>query len=345
MEQYAGLDVSLEETFVCVVDREGRKVWSGKCESTPAAIDRTLRSKARQLVRVGLESGPLSTWHWHGLRELGQPVVCLDARHAHAALSVQSNKTDANDAEGLAQITRTGWYREVQVKSLDSHLMRTLIGSRRLLVDMRTRITNHLRGILKTFGLVVGKVSGQAFIQRVQELTNDNNELGLTVSSLVISLERIAEQILVMESRIKKRAREDEVCRRLMTVPGVGPMTALAFISVIDDPGRFPKSSSVGAYLGLTPRRYQSGEVDRNGRISKCGDKLLRYHLFEAATTLLTRVAKWSRVKAWAMGIAKRRGSKKAKVALARKLAVIMHRIWLDGANFRWSDKPQPSAS
>lgn len=340
MGHYVGLDVSLETTFVCVVDVEGKKIWSGKCESTPQAIERTLRSKAPRLVRVSLESGPLSTWHWHGLDELGVPVVCIDARHANAALSVQSNKTDANDAAGLAQITRTGWYREVKVKSLESHLMRSLIGSRKLLVDMRVRIINNLRGTLKTFGLVVGKASGRSFIKRVQELSNGNHELGMTVSSMVLALESITEQIEFMEARIKKKARDNEVCRRLMSVPGVGPMTALAFTSVIDDPKRFSKSSSVGAYLGLTPRRYQSGEVDRNGRISKCGDKLLRYYLYEAATTLLTRVVKWSRPKAWAMGVAKRRGSKKARVALARKLAVIMHRIWLDGTTFRW---PQPA--
>jgi len=327
-----------------VVDGEGNKVWLGKCASNPRAIDRTLRSKAPQLVRVGLESGPLSTWHWHGLKDLGQPVVCLDARHANAALSVQSNKTDANDAEGLAQITRTGWYREVKVKSLESHLTRCLISSRRLLVDMRTRIINNLRGILKTFGLVVGKASGRDFIERVKELSSGNYVLSMTVTSLLLALESLSEQILVMESRIKKKAKDSEDCRRLMTVPGVGPMTALAFTSVIDDPKRFAKSASVGAYLGLTPRRYQSGEVDRNGRISKCGDKLLRYYLFEAATTLLTRVVKWSRIKAWAMGVSKRRGSKKARVALARKLAVIMHRIWLDGTTFRWSEKPPQAA-
>jgi len=264
-------------------------------------------------------------------------VVCLDARHAKAALSMQVNKTDANDAHGLAQIVRTGWYREVEVKSVDAHLVRTLLISRSKLVEVRTKLSNQLRGILKTFGLVVGKTSGRAFEKRVRELTAGDIALESVIDSLLSVWRCTCEQVQALDRQILAHARADEVCRRLMTAPGIGPVIALAYKAVIDDPGRFKNSSSVGAYLGLTPRRYQSGEVDRSGRISKCGDALLRTYLYEAANVILSRVGKWSQLKAWGVKLSRRIGTKKAKVAMARKLAVILHRMWTDGTDFRWS--------
>jgi len=267
----------------------------------------------------------------------GLPVVCLDARHAKAALSMQVNKTDANDAHGLAQIVRTGWYREVEVKSVDAHLVRTLLISRSKLVEVRTKLSNQLRGILKTFGLVVGKTSGRAFEKRVRELTAGDIALESVIDSLLSVWRCTCEQVQALDRQILAHARADEVCRRLMTAPGIGPVIALAYKAVIDDPGRFKNSSSVGAYLGLTPRRYQSGEVDRSGRISKCGDALLRTYLYEAANVILSRVGKWSQLKAWGVKLSRRIGTKKAKVAMARKLAVILHRMWTDGTDFRWS--------
>lgn len=337
MAHYVGLDVSLEETSICVVDEQGQKVWQGKTSSQPEVIARVLQRRAPEAVKVGFETGSLSTWHWHEFKRLGLPAVCLDARHAKAALSMQVNKTDANDAHGLAQIVRTGWYREVRVKSIDAHLIRTLLISRSKLVEMRTKLSNHLRGILKTFGLVVGKTRGGAFEMRVRELTAGKVELESIMDSLLTVWRCTCEQIRVLDRQILAHARADEVCRRLMTAPGIGPVIALAYRAVIDDPSRFKNSSSVGAYLGLTPRRYQSGEVDRSGRISKCGDALLRTYLYEAANTILGRVRKWSNLKAWGTRLARRIGTKKAKVAMARKLAVILHRMWVDETDFRWS--------
>lgn len=337
MAHYVGLDVSLEETSICVIDESGHKVWQGKSSSEPAAIAKRVRLHAPEAVKVGFETGPLCTWHWHELKELGLPVVCLDARHAKAALSMQVNKTDTNDAYGLAQIVRTGWYREVGVKSIDSHLIRTLLISRSKLVDVRTKLSNHLRGILKTFGLIVGKTSGGAFEKRVRELTTGNIALESIMDSLLSVWRCTCEQIQVLDRQILSHARADEVCHRLMTAPGIGPVTALAYRAVIDDPSRFKNSSSVGAYLGLTPTRYQSGEVDRSGRISKCGDALMRTYLYEAANTILSRVSKWSSLKAWGVRLARRIGTKKAKVAMARKLAVILHSMWTSGNDFRWS--------
>jgi transposase len=338
MAHYVGLDVSLEETSICVIGEEGQKVWQGKSSSKPAAIAKVVARRSPDVVKVGFESGPLSTWHWHELRALGLPVVCLDARQAKAALSLQVNKTDANDAHGLAQIVRTGWYRAVEVKSIDAHLVRTLLIARSKLVEVRTKLSNQLRGILKTFGLIVGKVSGGAFDKRVRQLAVGNVRLESTIESLLIVWRCTSDQIERLDREIRTHARGDEVCRRLMTAPGVGPITALAYKAVIDNPRRFRRSSTVGAYLGLTPRRYQSGEVDRTGRISKCGDGLLRSYLYEASNVILNRVSKWSKLKAWGVRLARTRGVKRAKVAMARKLAVILHRMWLDGTDFRWSE-------
>jgi transposase len=337
MSHYVGLDVSSDETSICVIDEDGRMIWQGKSSSEPDEIAKQVKLHAPEVTRVGFETGPLSTWHWHELRGIGLPVVCLDARHAKAALSLQVNKTDANDAHGLAQIVRTGWYRKVEIKSIEAHLVRTLLVSRSKLVEVRTGLSNQMRGILKTFGLMVGKTSGGAFEKRVRELISGNIELESIIDSLLSVWRSTCEQIHVLNRQILIHARTDSVCRRLMTAPGIGPVTALAYRAVIDDPGRFKKSSSVGAYLGLTPRRYQSGEVDRSGGISKCGDGLMRGYLFEAATVIFSRVRKWSSLKAWGVRLAKRIGAKKAKVAIARKLAVILHRMWIDQTDFRWS--------
>ena len=269
---------------------------------------------------------------------MGLPVVCLDARHAKAALSIQVNKTDTNDAYGLAQIVRTGWYKEVEVKSMDAHLIRTLVSARSNLVELRTKLSTHLRGILKTFGLFVGKAWNGAFESRVRELCHGIVDLESVIEAQLAAWRSICEQIENLDRQIMVYVRDDQVCRRLMSAPGVGPITVLTFKAVIDDPGRFTKSSSVGAYLGLTSRRYQSGEVDKTGRISKCGDALLRHYLYEAANVVLSRVRKWSKLKAWGMKLSKRIGNRKARVAVARKLAVILHRMWVDNTDFKWSN-------
>jgi len=338
MNQFVGLDVSQNITHVCVIDGDGKKSWQGKCESTPEAIADAIRAKAPGAARIGLESGPLSTWHWHALKAMGLPVICLDARHAKATMSGQVNKTDKNDAYGLAQIVKAGWYREVSVKSLDSHTVRSMLGARAQLVGMRVEVSNQIGGVLKTFGVVLKRRTGLPFEELVIDACGRGDCLAVhTVRSLLSVYSGLKEQIRALDRELFMYAKGSEVCRRLMTIPGIGALTAIAFVTAIDDPSKFGKSSSVGAYLGLTPRRYQSGEVDRNGGISKCGDALVRAYLYEAATTLLTRVEKWSALKAWGVRLAKRNGMKKATVAVARKLAVIMHRMWMDGEAFRWS--------
>jgi transposase len=242
-----------------------------------------------------------------------------------------------NDAAGLAQIVRTGWYRQVEVKSLACHEVRAVLLARARLVASRRDVENQMRGLLKPFGLLVGKVRGKGFEGRVRELVADAPAMAEVMDALLLARRALCAQIARLDVRVQALAKAVAPCRRLMTVPGVGPITALAYVTAIDDPGRFRKGRSVGAYLGLTPRRYQSGEVDRAGRISKCGDGLVRTLLFEAAGVLLTRVQRMSPLKAWGLRLAKRIGAKKAKVAVARKLAVILHCMWTDGTEFWWT--------
>jgi transposase len=342
-QHYVGLDVSLETTSICVVDQNGATVWRGKCSTEPQPICETVRKHAPGLVRVGLETGQLSNWLTLELRKQGLPIVCLDARHAKAALSLQVNKTDANDAHGLAQVVRTGWFREVAIKSMDAQTLRMLLMARAQLVSQRQAIGNNIRGLLKTFGLVIARGSNGPFASRVREAIADNATLAMIVEPLLLAWQALREQIANFDRQINLRAKTDTAARRLMTIPGVGVVVSLAYIAVIDDPGRFKRATSVGAYLGLTPRRYQSGEVDKAGSISKCGDGLLRSYLFEAANVLLSRDARSSKLKTWGLALASRIGMRRAKVAVARKLSVIMHRVWRDDRDFDWGDA-QPGA-
>jgi transposase len=337
MEQYVGLDVSLKETAVCVLDERGERVWQGKCSSAPDDIEAVIRRRAPGAVRIALETGPLCVWHWHALREAGLPVVCLHARHAKAALMMQLNKTDPNDAFGLAQIVRCGWYREVEVKSLDSHRVRLLLSARRKYVTIRTTLYNQIRGLLKTFGVVLDPGKGGSFVRQVEGKLPADTMVRTVIESLLTAWRSITAELDKLDQAIEKAAKESSVAQTLMTVPGVGAVTAMAYVATVDSPERFSKGKDVGAYLGLTPRRYQSGEVDRVGRISKCGDSMLRALLFEAAHALLTRVRHKSALRSWGLAIARRTGPAKAKVAVARKLAVIMHRMWSDGTSFRFA--------
>ena len=339
MEQYVGLDVSLQQTAVCVVDQTGKIIREATIPSDPEAIAAFIKVNAKKVVRIGLESGPTSTWLWTELDRIGLPVICIDARHAKAALKMQINKSDRNDAAGIARIMQTGWYREVRVKDLDSHAIKALLVGRALLVKIKRDLENQIRGLLKNLGLVIGRAKMNTFASRAKELIEGKPALIAVVGPLLKAREVIEQQIADLDRKVMRLARSDDQVRRFMTTPGIGPITALCYLATIDDPTRFSKSRNVGAYIGLTTRRYASGEIDWTGRISKCGDKLLRSYLYEAANVLLTRVAKWSALKAWGMRIAKRSGIRKAKVAVARKLAVILHRMWINGSEFQWSSK------
>jgi transposase len=339
MEYYIGLDVSLKQTSICVVDQMGSVVREGVIDSDPEAIAAFVRSKAPGAVRIGIETGPTTTWLWTELKRLGLPVICIDARHAKAVLKMQINKSDRNDAAGIARIMQTGWFKEVRVKDLDSHSVRALLASRALLVKIKRDLENQVRGLLKNLGLVIGRAKFNVFAVRAEELIEGRLELVAAVRPLLEARQAIEQQVDGLDRKVLKLARRDAQVRKFMTAPGIGPITALCFKATIDDPARFKRSRSVGAYVGLTSRRHASGEIDWSGRISKCGDAMLRMYLFEAAGVLLTRVPKWSALKAWGTRLIKRNGLRKAKVAVARKLAVILHRMWTEGTEFNWSKK------
>ncbi|MDA9544757.1 transposase [Bradyrhizobium sp. CCBAU 45321] len=344
MKHYAGLDVSVKETSLCIVDETGRICREVKVESHPEDLLAVLNDPTWRFDRIGLEAGPLSQWLFSGLAEAGLPATCIETRHAKAFLKAQVNKSDRNDARGIAQMMRVGLFRPVHVKTLTSQKRRVLLAGRKLLQEKAIAIENDIRGLLRNFGLKVGIVGVIGFEQRIHELTVGQPELTELMEPLLVARRVLREQFTRLHRNVLLLARESEVCRRLMTIPGVGPVTSLAFISTIDVPARFKSSKAVGPSLGLTPVLNQSGESHRIGRISLCGDQAMRALLYEAAQVMLTRVQKWSWLKAWAMQIAKRRGQQKAIVALARRLAVIMHRIWSDGTEFRWTREVSPAA-
>jgi transposase len=337
MDHFAGLDVSVRETSVCIVDDTGRIVREVKVPSEPVALLAVLTNPAYRFKRIGLEAGPLSQWLFSALAEAGLPVICVETRHMRAVVQAQINKTDRNDARGIAQMMRVGLYRPVHVKTLRSQKLRMLLTHRKLLQSKAIAIDNDLRATLRNFGLKVGVVGRMKFEARIKELVENLPDFAVLVEPLLIVRKALREQIGILHRRLLAVVRDDDVCRRLMTVAGVGPVVALTYRATVDVPARFRNSKAVGAVFGLTPSKYQSGESDRTGRISRCGDEMVRMMLYEAAQIMLVRSAKWSWLKAWAMKIARHRGMKKAIVALARRLAVIMHRIWVDGTEFRWT--------
>ncbi len=345
MKYYVGLDVSVKETSVCVVDEVGKIVRELKVPSHPEDLVGVLTDGSRRLERIGLEAGPLSQWLFSGLANAGLPVVCIETRHTKAFLKAQVNKSDRSDARGIAQMMRVNLFRPVHVKTLTSQKRRALLTARKILQDKAIAIENDIRGLLRNFGLKVGPVGLSTFDERIRELTEGMPELIEIMEPLLSARQKLREMFAKLHRRLLLVARGDGVCRRLMTIPGVGPVVSLAFSATIDIPARFKNSRAVGPSLGLTPVLNQSGESHRVGRVSLCGDAMMRALLYEAAQVMITRVKKWSSLKAWAMNVVRRRGLKKAIVALARRLAVIMHRIWIDGSVFRWTNKTLPTTT
>lgn len=333
MEEYIGLDVSMKETAVSI-RRDGKRIWRGKCASHPAVIANLLRQQAPSATRVVFETGPLSVWFYHALRAAGLPAICIDARHAKAALDMAANKTDANDADGLAHLAEIGFYREVRVKGFDSMLTRTLVSARTRLVRITTELSNQIRGLMKTFGLVVPAGKGGKFEEHVRELLVDRRSLAAIVLPILEAWQSMRLRAAELGRQLIANARKSEACQLLMSIPGVGTVTATSFTTAIEDPNNFKKSRSVGAWLGLTTRRYQSGQVDYDGHISRRGDRHVRSLLYEAATVILTRSSAESALRTWGLNLRKRVGFKRAAVAVARKLAVTMHAMLKSGEMF-----------
>jgi transposase len=345
MKYFAGMDVSLEETAICVVDESGRIVKEGRAASEPQALCEALRKVDLPLERIGLEACSLAAWLYDGIRAEGLPAICIETRQANAAMKTMPNKTDRNDARALAQIMRTGWYRQVHVKSQQCRLWRSLLIARRTVLNEMRTIENVVRSILREAGIKLGTPSRAAFADRVRELTGADTVIMALVEPLLAIMATMLREFGRLTKQVLNIARKEQVCRRLMGVPGVGPITALAFRATIDQPDRFRRSRDVGAHLGLTPARYQSGETDIQGKVSRCGDELARTALYEAAHSLLVLSKKWSSLRAWGMNVAKRRGMARARVAVARKLAVILHRMWSDATEFRFGKEAGPASA
>ncbi len=339
MEHYAGLDVSLELTSLCVVDAQGHVVREAKVASEPEALIGFLRAQELEIGRIGLEAGPLSQWLHAGLVAADFEVVLLETRHVKAALSAMTVKTDRRDARGIAQLLRLGWYRPVHAKSASAQEVRSLLTARKLIQCKLLDIESGIRGVLRGFGLKVGPISRGRFDMRVRELVAGQPILETVTGAMLAARAALATEFKRLHCELLGLVRADPVCRRLMSVPGVGAVVAITFRSGVDDPARFRRSRDVGPHFGLTPRKYQSGEIDVTGSISKVGDRMVRTALYEAASVMLTRTVRMSPLKSWAIAVAKRRGAKKARVALARKLGVILHRMWVDGTDFRWTNE------
>ncbi len=337
MERYfSGLDVSKDETAICIRDHDGRSVLTTKKATDADAITDALSASGLPIVTVVMETGRMANWLYHELAGRGVPIVCVDARQAHAVLSQMHNKTDANDAAMLADLARTGFYRKVIVKSQDAQERRALLRAREVAIKTRMNVENTIRGLLASFGVVFPR-----HLRTFEQRTADAVARAPMLTDIILPLLRIRtealRQVAQLSKAMRRHAREDEACRRLMSIPGVGAVSAVTFVATIDNPARFRRSRSVGAYAGLTSRRFQSGEMDYGGRISRRGDQMLRTVLYEAANSLLCRAKAVSGqgLKDWATALKKRTSHKKAVVALARKLAVIMHAIWRDGTTFK----------
>jgi transposase len=327
-----------------VVDGSGKIVREGQAASEPEALLGWFGALPARPARIGLEAGPLSQWLYAALAAAGLSAALLETRQVRAMAKGNPVKSDRNDARQLAQLVRLGWFRPVHCKSVAAQEVRALLGARKLLLSKRIDVEMSLRGILRGFGLKVGPTTPQRFAARIGELVAGQATLSALAAALLAAHAVLLRELSGLEKRVRRLAREDARVRLLMSAPGVGTIVALTYVAAIDDPGRFKTSKAVGAHFGLTPTKYQSGETDSSGPISKIGDASVRTALYEAAHVVLTRPVKGGALKSWALKLAKKRGLKRATVALARKLAVILHRMWVDGAAFGQA-RPEPVAA
>jgi transposase len=337
MTYYAGLDVSLRSTNICVIDDQGELLAEGKADAEVADIVAFLDELDVDISEVGLEAGTLTQYLTYGLQFAGYDVVCMEARQVKAALSAMRNKTDKHDARGIAQLLRSGWYSRVHIKSMESHRIRALLTSRKAVLSKCIDLEQEIRGIFKVFGIKLPPRLGHgSFDPKVRPLIEADEALSQSLLPMLDARLVLYRTFRELDNRTRHLANDDPVCQLFMTAPGVGFITSLTYKAGVDDPTRFKRSRTVAAHFGLTPRRFQSGELDLEGHISRCGDADVRSTRYTAANAMLTRSSQWSSLKAWGMKLAKTRGHKKAVIAVARKLAVILHRMWIDDTQFRW---------
>lgn len=344
MKYYAGLDVSNAETSICIVDQDNNIVKEAKVSSDPESIHRYLQKTSLQFEKIGLEAGALSHWLVTGLRKQRWNVICIDSRFMAAILSVNVNKTDRNDARAISNAMRCNNYKEVHIKSIESIKINCLLTARKALVHQKTQLSNTIRGILKTFGIKLpkGMKSVREAIKKsisFDEFSPEEHKISShvdwsVIETLIVSCEKAEEQLAILEHKLASLAQNDRVVKRFLTHPGVGPVTALTYKAEIDDPKRFKKSRSVGAYLGMTPRQFSSGETIKQGRVSKQGSSEARALLHEAGVVLITRTKKQSKLKTWGLKKKRKLKTQKASMAVGRKIAINLHRMWIEEKDF-----------
>lgn len=336
---YVGLDVSSKETAICIVDYGGNIIHEAMVSTEPLIIGAYLKNTELACEKIGIEANNLAIWLYWKLTEFGYPIICVETHQTSAFMSAQKMKTDKNDARGIAQMMRCDMYRKVHVKSDESQRLKMIVNNRRFMVEQRVALENQIRGSLKTFGLIIGTITRSHYESRVRELIDGDGELETAVLPLLEQRCSGMERINMLDKLLVTAAKNDPVCRLLMTAPGVGPLTAILYKAVIDDPTRFKYSKDVAPHLGLVPRKYASGEVDFNGGITKAGDTMLRQHLYTAAETITRRPARPCKLKTWGRALEKRSSYKVSRVAVARKLSILLHRMWVDGTEFDWGNQ------
>lgn len=343
MTYYAGLDVSLKEVSICVVDDDGEVVAQGTAPADPEGVAGWFKNRSLTPKRIIHESGQLSIWLQRGMVQLGLPAICIDARKAHKSLSARLNKSDSADAEGLAQLARMNWFTPVHIRSEESDRLRALVGGRERMIRLRKDLEGHIRGVLKAFGIRMTGIGQaqqrQAFRDQLAAAGETDPVLRTIADGFIAAHITLCKATADFDAALRAKSKSNPITRRLMTIPGVGPIVSLSFAALVDDPNRFSKTSDVGAFLGLTPRRHQSGEMDWSGRVSKCGDAAMRGLLFEAASCVIRQVKRFSALKSWAVRLAGRRGFRKAAVATARKIAVLMLTLWKSGTDYQWTQE------
>lgn len=333
MKLFAGLDVGQDQTAISVVDASGASLFSTATPTSPSAIAAALKPYRRSLEKVGHETGTFTPYLHRELTRLRFPMICLDARKTRAALAAQRNKTDQNDARDIAIALARGFRGVAYVKSEEALFIRMLLTYRRTLMRKARDLEMTVRFSIKVFGMTAKRKGRRSLIFTTPRRRSRSNVTRLN-AAMMRAREAVLAEAAILDREVIALAKADPVCVRLMTVPGVGPITALTFKAAVDDPMRFRQSRLVAAHFGLTPKRRQSGQTDIGGRVSRLGDAWVRATLFEAASSMLTRTKQSSTLRDWALGLKKRNGHGKAVVACARKLAVVLHRMWVEGKDF-----------
>ncbi len=342
MSYYAGLDVSMKDTSIAIVNTQGKIVFETMCKTDPEVIAKTLNDSKFIFEKIGIESGCISFWLIEELKRLSLKAICIESKQMATIIALKINKTDRNDARLIADAMRCNLYKEVYLKTKKSVDVSLQMGARRTLVDVRTKLKNSTRGFLKAYGIRLGGISHVKFSEGVRRaVKNCEQGVQVAVEGLLNSYEEVCKSIESAEKEIEKLCKTDPVIELFESIPGVGTITALTYKAVIDDPFRFTDPRDVGAYLGLTPNQYSSGDTVKQGRISKCGSGELRTLLVECATVILTRTSGWTKLKAWGLKIMRKSGLKKAAAAVARKLAIIMLRMWQEKKGFIWGEKKE----